>query len=216
MNWRRRYRYTFIGLFWTITLAAQPPQTLSGRVLGYLVNRIGDYDGLQLRTAAGVVWLRFPPHTAVQVLKQGTVGQAVVVTVSRQPSSPKLPGSTDNQTVATPVYRLMSVQNRAKKVGFRVADLPPPPPAQGKLVEAEGPLTGKLYDDAGQLSALLTDQYVIDLKPHQGESIQALLSGVGRLSVVGYERTEQGFVNKTGRKLIHPTTLTINGQTFAL
>jgi hypothetical protein len=216
MNWRRRYRYTFIGLFWTITLAAQPPQILSGRVLGYLANRIGDYDGLQLRTTTGTAWLRFAPHTAAQILKQAPIGQVILVTAIKQPAAPKLPANTDKRPPTATTYQLISVRNRVKKTGFQVADLPPPPPAQGKLVDAEGPLTGKLYDDAGQLSALLTDQYVIDLKPHQGESIQALLSGVGRLGVVGYERTEQGFVNKTGRKLIHPTTLTINGQTFAL
>lgn len=217
VNWQRRYRYTFIGLFWTLTLAAQPAQTLSGRVLGYLANRIGDYDGLQLRTTAGLVWLRFPPHTAAQLLKQGAVGQTVVVTAIRQPPPPEPPGNAaDNQAVVAPVYRLVSLQNRAKKTGVRVDDLPPPPPARGKLVEAEGPLTGTLTDATGRLSALLTDRYVVDLKPHQGESIQELLVGIGRLGVVGYERTEPGFINKTGRKLIHPTALTINGQTFAL
>jgi hypothetical protein len=213
MNWLRSYRYTFIGLFWTLTLPAQPTQSLSGRVLGYLANQVGDYDGLRLRTTAGVAWFRFPPHTAAQVLKLAPVGQTVVATGIRH--IPPLARASDGQEAATD-YRLMSLVNRTRKTSLQIADLPPPPPAQGKLVEAEGPLTGELRDDAGRLSALVTDRYVIDLKPHQSESIQALLEGVRRLGVVGYERTAMGFVNKTGRKLIHPTALTINGQTFAL
>ncbi|GAB3745940.1 hypothetical protein [Spirosoma pomorum] len=213
MNWLRSYRYTFIGLFWTLTLAAQPTQSLSGRVLGYLANQVGDYDGLRLRTTTGVTWFHFPPHTAAQVLKLAPVGQTVVATGIRY--SPP-PARTSDGQEAAPVYRLTSLVNRSRKTSLQIADLPPPPPAQGKLAKAEGPLTGELRDDAGRLSALVTDQYVIDLKPHQSESIQALLEGVHRLGVVGYERTAVGFVNKTGRKLIHPTALTINGQTFAL
>lgn len=198
-------------------MTAQPTQTLTGRVMGYLSNRVGDYDGLQLRTAAGQARLHFPPHTAALVLKQATVGQSVWVVATNRPALPKPPGSSaDGQALPDPTYELVSLRNQTKKTSVRVADSPPPPPTRGKLVEAEGPLTGQLHDDAGRLVALLTDRFVVELKPHQGESIQELLVGVSRLGVAGYERTEPGFVNKTGRTLLHPTALTINGQTFAL
>lgn len=213
MNWRRRYRYTFIGLFWTFTLSAQPYQTLSGRVQGYLANRIGDYDGLQLRTTAGILWLRFPPHAAAQVLKLAPVGQAVSATVIRAPHPP---GPPDAPPGAASVYQLLSLQNPGRRTGVQLAGLPPPPPTRGRLVQAEEPLTGQLRDEAGRLVALLTSRFVVELKPHQSESVQELLTGVSRLELTGYERTEPGFVNKTGRTLLHPTTLTINGQTFAL
>lgn len=182
--------------------------------MGYLSNRIGDYDGLQLRTATGKAWLHFPPHTAAQVLKLAAVGQPVRVVVTNRPPMPRPPA--DKLPPPEPAYELVSLQNRTTKTGFRPADSPPPPPSRGKLVEAEGPLTGQLHDDAGRLVALLTDRFVVELKPHQGESIQELLVGVNRLGVTGYERTEPGFVNKTGRTLLHPTALTINGQTFVL
>ncbi|MEZ0607914.1 hypothetical protein ACAW74_05320 [Fibrella sp. WM1] len=217
MNWRRRYRYTFIGLFWTVALSAQPSQTLSGRVLGYMANRIGDYDGLQLRTNAGVLWVRFPPHAAAQVLKLAPVGQAVSATVIRSPHPPGPPPPTGGvQGFADAGYQLVSLQQQARKTGFQLADVPPPLPTRGRLIQAEEPLTGQLRDEAGRLVALLTTRFVVELKPHQGESIRELLEGVSRLELTGYERTEPGFVNKTGRTLLHPTTLTINGQTFAL
>lgn len=217
MNWHRRYRYTCIGLFWTFALSAQPSQTLSGRVQGYMANRIGDYDGLQLRTTAGVLWIRFPPHAAAQVLKLAPVGQAVSATVVRAPHPPGPPAPPGGaQAPAGPGYQLVRLQQQARKTSVQIADVPPPLPTRGRLIQAEEPLTGQLRDEAGRLVALLTSRFVIELKPHQGESIQALLVGVSRLELTGYERTEPGFVNKTGRTLLHPTTLTINGQTFAL
>lgn len=203
------YLCLLLSLVQTYRLAAQPVQTLSGRVLGFHANRIGDYDGFQLRTSAGTVWLRFPPHTAAQVLKQTPVGKTVSVTATEQPQ-PLHAEATE------PEFHLMSVWIPTTKTGLSVSNLPPPAPTRGKLIKEESALMGELRDEAGRLSAPLTDRHVIELKPHQGESVQALLMGVERLGVVGYERTEPGFMNKTGRKLIHPTALIINKQTYAL
>ncbi|QJD78522.1 hypothetical protein [Spirosoma rhododendri] len=203
------YLYLLLSLVQTHRLVAQSTQTLSGRVLGFHTNRAGDYDGFQLRTSTGTIWLRFPPHTAAQVLKQTPVGKTVRVTAAEQPLP--LPAET-----AEPVFQLINVQLTSTKRELLLSSLPPPAPAQGKLIKEESALMGELHDDAGRLSALLTDRHVIELKPHQGESVQALLVGVDRLGVVGYERVEPGFINKTGRKLIHPTALIINNQTYAL
>lgn len=203
------YLCLLLSLVQTYRLAAQPVQTLSGRVLCFHTNRVGDYDGFQLRTNTRTLWLRFPPHMAAQVLKQTPVGKTVSITATER-SQPL------HAEVAEPEFHLMSVRVPTTKTELSLSSLPPPAPAVGKLIKEESALVGELRDDAGRLSALLTDRHVIELKPHQGESVQALLVGVDRLGVIGYERTEPGFMNKTGRKLIHPTALIINKQTYTL
>lgn len=194
-------------------LRAQPGQTLSGQVTGYLANRTGDYDGLLVRTATTTISLGFPPHTAAQVLKLAPVGQLVTASVERRPKPPGPPG---RLAEGRATYQLSELQNEPAKTSLQLSHLRPPAPSAGILVNIAGVLTSELRDDAGRLTGLLVDQYLIALNPDQGESLRILLMGAKRISVVGYQRTEPGFVNKTGRKLIHPTTLTINGQTFAL
>ncbi|MBD2753054.1 hypothetical protein [Spirosoma validum] len=226
-------RYLFILIiFWSglIRTAAQPPASVSGRVLGYLSNRIGDYDGLRLRTGTGEVQLFFPPHTAAKIRGLAAVGQLLVADVkpgdggpghSRPGIAPPGLGQIPQETAEAepPViktYRLMRLRNTSSGAAFQVSDLPPPPPQSGRLVQTEGRLVGDMHDENGQLVALLTDNYLIELKPHQAEQISSLLEGVQRLGVAGYERAMDGFVNRTGRPLLHPTALTIRGQTFAL
>ncbi|WP_421830912.1 hypothetical protein [Larkinella sp.] len=220
------------GLGWLVVLllggtgtTAQPPDSVSGRVQGYLSNRIGDYDGIRLRTNAGEIRLHFPPHTAATIRRLAAAGQFISAQVEPEPPrpGPARPGSENSPTAtvasresAGGTYRIIQLKNPASGKAVRVADIPPPPPQLGRLIQIEGPLVKILRAETGQVIALLTDKYMIELKPHQGEQISALLGGVKRLGVVGYERPTDGFVNRSGRPLVFPTTLTIRGQTFAL
>lgn len=212
--------FTFFLLFLSLLRAvAQAPTSVSGRVLGYVSNRIGDYDGLQLQTATGEVRLFFPPHTAARIRQLAPIRQRITADVEPErarpgPARPELSneGSKTEQTN----YRLIRLHNGISGLAFQLSDLPPPPPQQGQLVQSEGPLVKKLFDEHGRLTALLTDRYLIELKPHQVEQISSLLVGVGRVGVTGFERTAAGFVNRTGRPVLHPTSLTIRAQTFSL
>lgn len=204
--------------------SAQNSAHLSGRVLGYLSNRIGDYDGLRVRTGTGEVHLLFPPHTAAKIRRLAPVGQLVGADVEpdrggpghpRPVSGPASESATTGQP-ASPTYRLVQVRNAGSGIGFQVSDLPPPPPQSGKMVQTEGRLMGNMQDENGHLVALLTDKYLVELKPHQADQISLLLEGAQRVGVAGYERMTDGFVNRTGLPLLHPTALTIRGQTFAL
>lgn len=231
MNQPLRYLYILISFCsGFIRTAAQPPASVSGRVMGYLSNRIGDYDGLQLRTGTGDVQLLFPPHTAAKIRGVAAVGQRLVADIMPgdcspgqarpaigPPGSGPLPRETaevDPSVART--YRLVRLRNAVSGAAFQLSDLPPPPPQSGRLVQTDGPLVGNMHDEHGQLVALLTDKYLIELKPHQAEQISSLIEGVQRLGVTGYERATDGFVNQTGKPLLHPTALTIRGQTFAL
>ncbi|WP_461083637.1 hypothetical protein [Spirosoma flavus] len=210
----------FLLLMILIQAKAQTTTSVSGRVLDYLYNRIGDYDGLRLKTTTGEVHLLFPPHTAARIRRVAAVGQSIIAEVEPGhggPGHPR-PGVRPSETDAVdiPAYRLIRLQNGRLKTGLQLADIPPPLPQSGPLVQAEGPLVEEMRDDHGRLSALLTDKYLIELKPHQSEQISSLLVGVQRLGVAGFERIAEGFVNRTGRPLLHPTSLTIRGQTFAL
>lgn len=197
---------------------AQAPASVSGRVLGYLSNRVGDYDGLRLQTATGEVRLFFPPHTAARIRQLAPTRQRITADVEPRHAGPgpgRPLGNEGSETEQTN-YRLIRLRNGTSGLTFQLSDLPPPPPQQGQLVQSEGPLVKKLYDEQRRLTALLTDKYLIELKPHQVEQISSLLVGVKRLGFTGFERTAEGFVNQTGRPVLHPTSLTIRGQTFAL
>ncbi|NEU70779.1 hypothetical protein [Spirosoma agri] len=208
-----------------IRVVAQTPTAVSGRVLDYLANRIGDYDGLRLQTAAGEVYLFFPPHAAAQIRRLAATGQRIKADVEpghggpghAKPVLEKSAGGVSTAEPATiPTYRLIRLRNATSGTLLQLSDLPPPPPQPGVLVQTEGPLVAKMIDDHGDLIALLTDKYLIELKPHQSEQISSLLVGVQRLGAVGFERNLDGFVNRSGRPVLHPTALTIRGQTFAL
>ncbi|MBO0948466.1 hypothetical protein [Fibrella forsythiae] len=210
----------FLG-FCSASALAQSPSFISGRVLGYLSNRIGDYDGLRLRTGATEIHLFFPPHTAAKVRQLAGVGQLVTVDVEPghgRPEHPRAGFGHPAEAVGSVVlaYRLNQVRNVRSGALLQLWNLPPPPPQSGRLVQTEGRLVGDRHDENGQLVALLTDKYLVELKPHQAEQISSLLEGVQRLGVAGYERTTDGFVNQTGLPVLHPTALTIRGQTFAL
>lgn len=209
--------FTFFLLFMSLMRAvAQAPTSVSGRVLGYLSNRIGDYDGLRLQTATGEVRLFFPPHTAARIRQLVPIRQRITADVESE-LGPARPGLGNEESKTEPInYRLVRLRNGTSGLAFQLSDLPPPPPQQGQVVQAEGPLVKKLYDEQKRLTALLTDKYLIELKPHQVEQISSLLLGVQRVGVTGFERTAAGFVNRTGRPVLHPTSLTIRGQTFSL
>ncbi|GAB3257820.1 hypothetical protein GCM10027347_20640 [Larkinella harenae] len=179
----------------------------TGRVKAYDVNRIGDYEGFRIRTATGETSVHFPPHVAEAVRKVALVGQPITIWVEPHPG-PAEAGSLNR-------LRLVSLQHPQTGQRVRIADLPPPPPQAGKRIVVHEPLAGTLSDDRGQLIAIRTATYLIELKPHQSEAIRAVLAGSRSLQVVGYERTERGFVNQTGLRLIRPATLTIHGKTFA-
>ncbi|MDQ1090414.1 hypothetical protein QE390_005018 [Siphonobacter sp. SORGH_AS 1065] len=201
---------------------AQTVTSVSGRVLDYLYNQIGDYNGLRLKPSKGSeVDVFFPPHTAARIRRQAAIGQQVKVDLDPSPNGPPHPGpvlakpTRKNQSVI-PAFRLIRLQNQRLKTTLSISDLPSPLPQSGPLVQSEGPVVGQMHDEQGRLIALLTNKYLIELKPHQSEQISALLVGAQRLRVTGFERMSNGFVNRTGRPLLHPTSLTIHGQTFAL
>lgn len=200
---------------------AQTPMSVSGRVTGYLYNRIGDYDGLRLQTKTGEVHLFFPPHTAARIRRLAATRQRITADVVPGHGGPghvppALGTQEEKNQPELTTYRLVRLRNTTSGMVFQLTDFPPPPPQSGPLVQFEGPLLEKMQDEHGQLIALLTDKYLIELKPHQVEQISSLLAGVQRLGATGFERTVEGFVNRTGRPILHPTTLTVRGQTFAL
>ncbi|PMD90356.1 hypothetical protein BWI97_22975 [Siphonobacter sp. BAB-5405] len=211
---KKTLRYTTLFLLlWLSRETTQAQTSVSGRVLGYVCNRIGDYDGLRLQTTAGEVQLNFPPHAALSVRRLARTGQTITADVEPGTGGP---GPARPPEARLNRYRLIRLRNPSSDLVIQVAGLPPPQPQSGSLVQAEGPLLKKIRDERGQLIALLTDKYLIELKPHQAGQILPLLEGVQRLSVTGFERTAEGFVNQTGRAVLLPSTLTIRGQTFAL
>lgn len=208
MNPFNCHRIVALLLCWASAALAQTPFTVAGKVMGYLANPMGDYDGLRLRTATGEIRLRFPPHTAARVMKLATTGSTIEAIADRRPPGPHHSEKGD--------YMLISLNIPKSRTVVRLTDLPPPPPRPGRLVETEGPLISKLYDTSGQLIGLITDHYIIELKPHQREQLRSILANVDRLGATGYPRPTDGFVNRSGRPLLRPTTLTIRGQTFVL
>lgn len=205
-------------IFLLITNAfAQPPAILvSGRVMGYVTNPIGDYDGLRLQPPSGdAVALRFPPHAAGSVLTIGPVGQRVNAQAIA-PHGGRAHEERRYERGRQKPYRLIRLRQADTGTILDLKHLPPPPPQSGTFVQTAGTLTGTLTDPRGRLVGLLIDKaYLLELRPHQSDLLQALLNPSDRIGFSGYQRPTAGFVNQTGRAIIRPLSLTIAGKTYA-
>ena len=210
----------------TNAFAQRPTVLISGRVMGYVTNPIGDYDGLRLQPSAGeAVALRFPPHAAGSIIAIGPIGQRV----DAESIAPHDRPNRGDEPAARPdreerrhdrgrmkPYRLIRLRQADTGPILDLRHLPPPPPQSGERVQTTGSLTGTLTDERGRLVGLLIDKmYLLELRPHQSDLLRALLTPADRIGFSGYQRPAAGFVNQTGRAVIRPLSLTIAGKTYA-
>jgi hypothetical protein len=180
----------------------QIAKTVSGIVIDYGSNKVGDIDKILLQQADKKIWLHFPPHTASQIMSVGAKNATVNAEVGAM--NKMMP---DN----VPMSDLTSIQSAALGKTVFIHDIPPPPPSRGDEIEVKGSAAKFKLDDNGKVSAFILADKIIELHPGMIETLVPLLQQAKEIIVKGYERgMGNGFVNVTGFPLVKPYNITID------
>jgi hypothetical protein len=181
---------------------------ISGIVLDYGYNRIGDIDKILLQQSNRKMWLHFPPHTASRVMNIGI--KTTTVTVTIRPSDKPSPDS-------LPEFAVVSIQSPSLGKVVFIHDIPPPPPEKGDEVEVTGHEVQFRLDEQGKVSAFILSDKIVELNPATGETLVSLLRQAKDILVKGYERSlDKGFVNTTGLVLVKPYSIRIDQTNYLL
>jgi hypothetical protein len=184
------------------------PREVSGVVVDYGANRIGDIDKLLLQCAGEKLWLHFPPHTAAQVInlavKETTVQAGIGSQAKRGQDS-------------LPVYEVMTLRSPSLGTSLQVRAIPPPPPDRGKETVVTGDSVQFRLDEQGRTSAIILGGRLVPLHPKMAESLAPLLRQASAIEVKGYERDPaDGFVNSLGLPVVKPYSINIDKTNYVL
>jgi hypothetical protein len=183
-------------------------EAISGLVLDYGSNGIGDVDKLLLQLPGRKIWVRFPPHTASRVMNIGVKTTSVTITMA--PSDKFSPDS-------LAVFELLSIHSASLGQGVLIRDMPPPPPEKGSEVEVTGHDPQFRLDDHGKVGAFILGDKIVELRPGIGGSLIPLLQQAKEITIKGYERgTERGFVNSYGLAVVKPNSILIDKTSYLL
>jgi hypothetical protein len=186
----------------------QPESGISGTVVDYAANGIGDIDKILLQRGNQNIWLHFPPHTAQQVMNVAVKNTTVYATVHNGKMPPH-----DNRIL----YELISLRSDALGITINVYDIPPPPPMQGNEVEVKGNSIELKLNDRGEAAAFILSGKLIEFHPHTAETLLPLMKQAHEIIVRGYQRNpSNGFVNNTGLPFIKPYTITIDNINYVI
>ena len=175
-------------------------RAISGVVIDYRSNRIGDVDKLVIKSESKLTVVHFPPHTARAVMNAAPKNQEAELTVDL--SEKKDP-------------ELRSV--KAASGDLDMHSIPPMAAASGKEVEITEKALSFRRDGHGSVNALVYKNYLVELPPHLVKNLQPVLADTARIVVRGYERdVSQGFVNTTGLIVVKPFSITINNTDYLL
>ncbi len=184
-------------------------EQITGVIKDFGNNRNGDMDALLIGSANGDIWVRFPPHTASQIMSAAPKGSTVTALIQSGPPHPPGPAGREAR------YRLVQLQVSNEVVS--ISDIPPPPPAAGEPIELSGTVDSLITGGHGEVSGLVVNGYRIVLPPHLAHSIAPLLQQGKTIAIKGYERSsDDGFVNADKRKLVKPYRLTIDSTDYLL
>jgi len=186
----------------------QPSGEISGTVVEYGSNAIGDIDKILLQQSNQKIWLHFPPHTAQQVMNIAIKNTTIYATIDNGKKPPH-----DNSIM----YELISLRSDALGKIINVHDIPPPPPMQGNEVEVKGNNIQLKLDDKGNAAAFILSGKLIEFHPHTAETLLPLMKQAHEIIVRGYERSpSDGFVNNTGLPIIKPSVITIDNINYVI
>ena len=175
----------------------------SGLVTGFKSNKHGDIDAIELDTSKEGIILRFPPHTARQIMDNVAVGQQIVVSYTKE----EKPGK-------KPKYELDSIKGDQQNNTLTVAGKKPEKAAANSSVEKIKPETFTLVRDKKEEPvAILADNKLIHLHKDDKEIAEAIRSD-SALTIQAVLRPDEGFVNEQNLPVYHIKSIDIDGRSF--
>jgi hypothetical protein len=190
----------------------QPPNSLqqltavNGKVSGYLTNDRYEYDGLSLQAGNNTITVRFPAHLGAQVMKSAPKGSEITIN-----------GFYENSPLGANEFHLVNatIGNTVITDALPAANVTPP-------AEVQQNFTGSISDfrrgpDGMVNGLILGGKEVIELPPPAAGQLQGLLTAGEKISGTGIKTIPpDGVVMAQNLQVIHPQTLTVNGQTYLI
>ncbi len=182
-------------------------RVISGKIVQYGANRMGDIDKIMLQTFAGQMWLHFPPHTAKKVLE-----------IAQQNAMVKAEADQNNEAYNDkPMGELLSLESENQRQKIFIKDIPPPTPSTGIETEITGTSTELQTDEQGHAVGFILSGKLVELNPKMSQALSVLLQRAKLISVKGVARSAgDGFVNAKGLVLVKPVTINIDNINYVV
>jgi hypothetical protein len=178
--------------------------TVQGTLNAYTASDSNAFDGLTLQNGGQSLNIRFAPHMAAQIMAVAKTGTAISVQ-----------GFYETTPEGMNVIRLVNATSGSQTI----YDGPPPAPANPPAETIQpfnGAITDLHRDRQGMPNGIvLSGDRVIELPPGVYDQLQAYLKPSIPISGSGFRLTPPpGVVLAQSTQIIHPQTLTLNGQTY--
>jgi hypothetical protein len=176
---------------------------LSGLVKGFISNKHGDIDVVELDTSNGVIKLHFPPHTAKKVIDKIAVGQQVIAdyTVKERPEK-------------KPVLELESIRKDQRDEILLINDKKQEKIKGGSPVETiKSENFTLIRGKKGEPVSILVDNKLVHFHKKDRE-LAAAVQPDSVLTIQANLRTDEGFVNEHNLPVYHIKSITVDGQSI--
>ena len=184
--------------------AIQQLVTLQGAVKGYTSSDSNAYDGLTLQSSGQTTSIRFAPHMAASLMAAAKPGSDITIQ-----------GFYETTPEGVNAVHLVT----ANTGNSTIVDTPPAPPvapAAETVQPFDGTISGIRRDRQSMPNGiLLSGDRVLELGPGAYDQLQSGLTPGAHISGTGSTvTTPPGVVPLKNTRIIHPQTLTLNGQTY--
>ena|ERR1700722_5462059 len=177
---------------------------VQGTLSAYTASDSNEYDGLTLQSDGQRLNIRFAPHLAAQLMAAAKAGASISVQ-----------GFYETTPEGMNVVHLVNATAGSETIYD--SPLPPPvtPPTE-TIQSFNGTITDLRGDRQGAPTGIiLSDDRVIELPPGVYDQLRAYLKPGPPLSGSGSRLTPPpGVVRSRNTQIIHPQTLTLQGQTY--
>lgn len=190
----------------TVPFISQPDSiTSSGKIKDMHVNGIGDIDGMVLEND---LVLKFPPHTASDILQVVDSGQYVEVTYETKHKKHKKHKK----------CKLISITNSDTKKSFNPhSTIPAFPGERGELVTLTLDEKRFYTDKKGKIKALMDGKNLIKINHHAIKKLLPLINQADTIKIQGIKRERNsGFVNYYQYQIVKATSIEIDNNTYVL
>ncbi len=177
---------------------------VQGTLSAYTASDSNEYDGLTLQNDGQRLNIRFAPHLAAQLMATAKAGAAISVRGFYE-------------TTPEGMNSIHMVDATAGSQTIYDSPLPPPASPPTETIQSfNGTITSLRRDRQGTPTGIvLSDDRVIELPPGVYDQLQVYLKAGTPVSGSGSRLTPPpGVVRARNIQIIHPQTLTLQGQTY--
>jgi len=178
--------------------------TVQGILNAYTASDSNAYDGLTLQSSGQAFNIRFAPHMAAKMMAAAKAGTSISVQ-----------GFYETTPEGMNVIHLVNATSGSQTIYDGQPPAPANPPAE-TIQPFNGTITDLRRDRQGIANGIvLSGSRVIELSPGVYDQLQAYLKPGTPVSGSGFRLIPPpGVVLAQNTPIIHPQTLTLNGQTY--